>query len=194
MKRGLLLAAIVLPTVAFAQAPAPRLRYDYVSGMLAIPNLDELGAEISGSTAVTERFVVFGRYSSFEPRDGIDFETMQIGVSRIWNFRRNIDFVGSLAYADNEFDTPTRQGAKDQGVIFSAELRGWATPRLELSGATRIDRSRSSGSNTIVEVGAQYLTGPRLSYGGRIEADEDDTTLFLGVRFYFGASRRPIGQ
>jgi hypothetical protein len=194
MKRGLWLAASVLPTVAFSQAPAPPLRYDYVSGTLAIPNLDELGAEISGSTAVTDRFVVFGRYASFEPRDGLDIETFQIGVSHIWSFRRNIDFVGSIAYADNEFDTPSRQGAKGQGVIFGAELRGWATPRLELSGAARIDRSRGSGSETIVDVGVQYLTGPRLSYGGRIEADEHDTTLFLGTRFYFGASRRPVGQ
>lgn len=194
MKRCLFLAALVMPTVVCSQQPAPRLRYDYVSGNLAVPNLDEIGFSIDGSTAVTDRFTVFGRHFSFEPRDGIDFKGWQIGVGHIWSFRRNIDFVATIGYGDNEIDTPSRQGVKEEGVIVGAQLRGWATPRLELSGAASLDQSRSSGTDTVVEFGVQYLAGSRLSYGGRIEADDKDTTTFLGVRFYFGASRRPVGQ
>lgn len=194
MKRSLFLLALALPVVAQAQREAPPLRYDYVGASLAVPELDEIGIELEGSTAVADRLVVFGRYFSFEPRNNFDYESLQIGVGRIWNVRRNIDLVGSLAYATNDVETPAQQGVEEEGVIVGAALRGWATPRLELSGTALLDNSRSSSTDTIIELGVQFLTEPRLSYGGRIRLDEDDSTVFVGLRFYFGASRRPIGQ
>jgi hypothetical protein len=194
MKQSLFLIAIFLPAAANSQQEAPPLRYDYVGASLAVPELDEIGIDFEGSTAVADRLVVFGRYFSFEPNSDVDYQSIQIGVGRIWHIRRNIDFVGSLAYASNEVDTPERQGVEEEGIIVGAQLRGWATPRLELSGAAMLDNSRGSSTDTVLELGVQFLTEPRLSYGGRIRIDEDESTIFVGLRFYFGASRRPIGQ
>jgi hypothetical protein len=203
MKRKLLLiatatassavAAIVLPAAANAQPAAAPPRYDYVGASLAVPEIDEIGIELEGSTAVADRLVVFGRFFSFEPRNGFDYESLQLGVGRIWHIRRNVDLVGSIAYAGNEIDTPARQEVEEEGIVAGAQLRGWATPRLELSGAAMLDNSRGSSTDTVLELGVQYLTEPRLSYGGQIRIDEDDTTIFVGLRFYFGASRLPIG-
>lgn len=188
------LIAIALPTAANAQQAAPPLRYDYVGASLAVPEIDEIGIGLEGSTAVAERLVVFGRFFSFEPRDGADYESLQIGVGRIWHLRRNLDLVGSIAYAGNEIDTSMQQGDEEEGVVAGAQLRGWATPRLELSGAAMLDNSRGSSTDSILELGVQFLTEPRLSYGGVIRIDEDDTTVFFGLRFYFGASRIPIPE
>jgi hypothetical protein len=193
MKRCLALIAI-LPAAGHSQDAAPPLRYDYVSASLIVPELDEIGIEFEGSITVAERLAVFGRYFSFEPRDDIDYKSIQIGVERIWHLRRNIDLVGSLAYAGNEIDTPSQPEVEEEGLIAGVEIRGWATPRLELSGAALVDNSRGSSTDTMLELGVQFVTEPRLSYGGHIRLDEDDTTVFVGVRLYFGASRRPVGQ
>ena len=194
MRRCLLLAVLAVPTVAFSQEPAAQLRYDYVSANLAVPDVHEIGYALDGSTTVADRLIVFGHYYSFEPRNDIDYQSFQIGVGRIWHVRRNLDFVGSLAYADNEIDTPARRGVGHEGLILGGALRGWLTRRIELSGAAMLNDSRGSGTDTVFEVGMQYVTNDRLSYGGRIQADEDDNTVFVGLRFYFGASRRPVGR
>jgi hypothetical protein len=192
MNRWLLVAAAVFPIVALCQDPPIPLRYDYVGANLAVPDLDELGVDLEGSTTVARELIVFGRYLNYEPRNRYDIATLQIGVGKVWNIRRNIDFIASLSYATNEIDTPARQGFENEGVIVGAQLRGWATNRIELSGAAMLDHSKSSSTDTVVELGVQYLTKPQLSYGGRIRVDEDDTTVSGGLRFYFGASRQPL--
>ena len=194
MKRILFVIAAVLPVASYSQdAPAP-LRYDYVGVSLLVPELDEIGIALEGSTAVTRNLVVFGQYLSYEPNNRIDLKTLQIGVGRIWNIRRNVDFVASVSYSDNDVDTPGRSSVEEEGIVIGGQVRGWATDRLELSGAAFLDRSRGSSTDTVIELGVQFLTEPRLSYGGKVRIDEDDSTVSLGVRFYFGASRRPLGE
>ena len=192
MIRWLLAAAAVFPVAAFCQDPPIPLRYDYVGANLALPDLDEPGVDFEGSTTVARELIVFGRYLNYEPRDRTDLTSLQIGVGKVWKLRRNVDFVASVSYATNEIDTPTRRGLENEGVIVGAQLRGWATNRIELSGAAMLDHSKSSSTDTVIELGVQVLTKPQLSYGGRIRLDEDDTTVSGGLRFYFGESRQPL--
>jgi len=58
------------------------------------------------------------------------------------------------------------------------------------AGAVMLDNSTGSSTDTILELGGEFFRVRNRSLGGRIRADENDTTLFLGARFYFGASRR----
>jgi hypothetical protein len=192
MNRCFLVAAALVPVAAFCQDPPIPLRYDYVGANLAVPEVDELGVDLEGSTAVARELIVFGRYLNYEPRNRVDLTSLQIGVGKVWNVRRNVDFVASLSYATNEIDTPARSGVENEGLIVGGQLRGWATNRIELSGAVMLDHSKSSSTDTVVELGVQYLTKPQLSYGGNIRVDEDDTTVSGGLRFYFGASRQPL--
>jgi hypothetical protein len=56
-----------------------------------------------------------------------------------------------------------------------------------LSGELFIDDSLDD-LETVVELGAQFHRKNTLSFGGRLRVEEDDTTLLLGARFYFGPS------
>jgi len=191
MKTRLLLLALMLPVPVLAQQNPGfgPMRWDYVSASLAVPELDELGLEITGSTAVTERIVVFGGYQDFAPDGRVDRETLKIGVGHLWNVRQNVEVMASVSYADNEVELP-RRTLDEEGLIFAGEIRGWLTARFELSGTVMLDNSIGSNTDTVLELGGQFFEGRNHSYGGRVRVDEDDTMLFLGARFYFGASRR----
>jgi hypothetical protein len=188
MRICLLLLAISLPLSAAAQGFGA-LRWDYVAASLAAPEFDELGYEFKGSTAVTENLVVFGSFLDFDPNASIDRKLLMIGVGRKWNIRPNIDVMASASYGDNKI-VEAGVEVDEEGVIIGFEVRGFATARLELNGGVQLDNSAGSNTDTSVEFGAEFFRQRNISFGGRIRADEHDTTLFAGLRFYFGASRR----
>lgn len=190
MMPRLILLAVLLPGAAFAQGGFGPLRYDYVSANLVVPELDEIGVEIEISTGVTDDLIVFGRYNDYDPGDRGDLKTLQIGVGHVWELRPNIDFVGSISYADNEIDTPGRRQLDEEGLVLGGHVRGWATERIELNGSVLLDNSTGSDTDTVLEAGLQYFHRSNWSYGGRIRTDDEDTATFVGVRFYFGASQR----
>ena len=188
MRHGLLLLAAMLPLSASAQGFGA-LRWDYVSASLVVPELDELGMELEGSTAVTANLVVFGAFSDYEPENDLKRRTLEIAVGRRWNIRPNIDVLASIGYADNEVERGNTP-ADEEGIVVGLHVRGWSTSQLELNGAVLLDNSLGSNTETIVEFGTEYFRGRNVSYGGRIRAGEDDTVLLLGAHWYFGASRR----
>ncbi len=188
MRHCLLLLAALLPLPALGQGFGP-VRWDYVAANLALPEIDEIGLEIEGSTAVTRNLVVFGGYREFDPRRRTERTTLSIGVGRRFAIRPNVDVMASAAYADNDLDTRGRD-TEEEGVILGGHVRGWLTPRFELNGAVLLDNSTGSSTDMVLEAGGQYFRGRNWSYGGRLRVDEDEDALFLGIRFYFGASRR----
>jgi hypothetical protein len=192
MKLCCVLMAALVPAAALAQNDFGPIRYDYVATTLAVPELDEIGVEIEGSTAVTRNLVVFGRYRDFKPDNRIDLESMEIGVGRFWQIQPSLDFIASLSYATSDIDLRGRPTADDEGLILGGHVRGWMTGRVELAGSVLLDNSKGSGTDTVLEFGVQYFRRSNWSFGGRIRDDDDSTTLFLGTRFYFGASRRPL--
>ena len=188
MKQLLFLLAATATLSVMAQGFG-QLRYDYVSANLALPELDEIGFELEGSTEVTDNLVVFGTYRDFSPSNRIDRKTLQIGVGHYWDIRPNIDVMASLSYGDNEISRRGRN-FNDDGLILGGHIRGWLTQKIELNGAVLLDNSFGSSTETVLELGGQYFHEINWSYGGRVRVDETDSVLFLGARFYFGASRR----
>jgi len=192
--RALALAALVtLPAGgSLAQGFGP-LPYDYVTANVAITELDSLGIELGVSFEVADQVLVFGGIEDFELSDNVDWQRLKFGGGYRWSVRPNMDFIARLAYADNEIDPPGRPRFDDNGFVLSGEFRGWISQRLELSGELQLDDSVGSDVDTVLEFGAQQHRRGNLSLGGRIRIDEDDTTLLLGARFYFGASSRRGG-
>jgi len=188
MRARILLLIALLPATTLAQGFGP-LRWDYVAGSLIASDLDDLGFEIEGSTAVTRNLVVFGSYRDFRPTERTDRETLQIGVGQRWNIRPNIDVMASLSYADSEIERRGRV-RDEEGLVLGGHVRGWLSRRVELSGAVLLDNSLGSSTEVVLEFGGQFFRGRNLSYGGRIRAEEDDEVVAAGVRFYFGASQR----
>ena len=186
--RILLLLVALLPISSMAQGFGP-LRWDYVTANLMIPELNDLGLELEGSTAVTKDLVVFGTYMNFDPRHRRERSALAIGVGHRWNIRPSIDVLVSASYGTNEFKRPGRNDHED-GLILGFKVRGWATAKLELNGGLDVDNSIGSNTDTVLSAGLQYFRERNISFGGRIRADEDDTTFIAGARFYFGASSR----
>lgn len=189
MRICLLLLAASLPLSVHAQGFGA-LRWDYVAASVVLPESDEPGYEVEGSIGVTNRLVVFGGLTDFEPTDDNELRTFRIGVGHRWNVRPSMDLMASLSYADNEINQTGSSDNAEEGLILGMHIRGWITQRLELNGALLLDNSLGSNTDTIVEFGAEFTRRRNVSYGGRYRAGEDDSTLLLGVHFYFGASRR----
>lgn len=183
--------SLLASPLCFGQQPdfGP-LPYDYFTANLVMYDLDETGIELGASFEVANRTHVFAEYLDHELGNGFDRTTLQIGGGYRWDLRPNLDFVAKAALADTEIDFPGGNDFEDEGLIVSGALRGWVNRNLELSGELFLDDSIGSSTETILEFGGQYYLRGNLSVGGRIRIDEDDTSLFLGARFYFGDSAR----
>lgn len=184
----LLLAAA---TAGAQQRTFGSLPYNYLHASYALTELDAGGVELGGSVEVANRIHVFGTYDDWELGNGFDRSGFRIGGGYRWQLSPKMDAVGKLAYADTEIDRSG--GAPDfdeQGLVASGELRGWLSERVELSGELFLDDSLGPDLETVLEFGGQYHMNRNLSAGGRLRVDDNDTTLLLGVRFYFGRSAR----
>lgn len=179
------------PGVNAQQQTDRPLLYDQVYASLAITELDSGGLEFGGSFTLAPNIHLFGSYQDWDLNESTDRSLLQIGGSYHWDISPNLDIVGKVALGDSEIDRRNRPDIDDNGLILGIGLRGWATNELELSGEILLDDSLGSDIDTVVEVGGQYFTNPDFSLGGRIRIDEEETTLFLGLRFYFGRSAQP---
>jgi hypothetical protein len=150
--------------------------------------LDAGGLELGGSIEVANRIHVFGTYQDWEGDDDFERTAFYLGGGYHWTLSPRTDFVAKLAYAQTELELSSQASDLDEeGLIVSGEIRSWVGERLELSGELLIDDSLDD-LETVVELGAQFHRKNTLSFGGRLRVEEDDTTLLLGARFYFGPS------
>jgi len=165
------------------------LSYDYIFASLAITELDSGGLEAGGSFTVAPNIHVYGGYQDWELSENVDRSILQIGGAYHWDIATNLDLLVGAAIAKSELDFRGPAEIDDEGLILKAGIRGWITNDLELSGELLLDDSLRSSMDSVIEVGGQYHTSPQFSIGGRVRVDEDETTLFIGGRFYFRAGR-----
>jgi hypothetical protein len=193
MRFGVQLAAIggaLAAASAAAQEANRPLPYDYVFANYAMTELDSGGIEVGGSIEVASRIHVFGAYQDWEVDDDFDRTAFHVGGGYHWTLSPRTDFVAKLAYVQTDLDLSSQGSDLDEeGLIASCEFRAWVGQRLELSGELFFDDSLDD-LETVVELGAQLHRKNTLSFGGRVRIDEEDTTLLLGARFYFGPSAR----
>jgi len=182
-------AALAAASATAQEQAAGPLPYDYVFANYALTELDSGGIEIGGSIEVANRVNVFGAYQDWELDGDFDREAFHIGAGYRWTMSPRTDFIAKLAYADTELERSGQPDLDEQGLVLSGEIRGWVGERLELSGELLLDDSLDD-IETVLEFGAQYHSKSTFSLGGRFRVDEDDTTLLLGARFYFGPSAR----
>jgi hypothetical protein len=185
--RLIALSPIFFISVASAQQRADSpLSYDFAYASIAVTELDSGGLEGGGSFTVAPNFHVFAAYQDWELNDNVDRSILQVGAGYHWDIANNLDLIVAVAFADSELDPPGPRKIDDDGVILSAGLRGWLTSAVELAGTISLDDSLGSNSDTVLELGGDYHLNNQFSVGGRVRIDEDETTLFVGGRFYFG--------
>jgi hypothetical protein len=182
-------AALAAAPAAAQEANRP-LPYDYVFANYALTELDSGGIELGGSIEVANRIHVFGAYQDWEVDDDFDRTAFHVGGGYHWTLSPKTDLVAKLAYANTKLDLSNQNTDLDEeGLFISGEIRSWVGQRLELSGELFLDDTLDD-LETVLELGAQFHSRNTLSFGGRLRVDEEDTTLLLGARFYFGPSAR----
>ncbi len=102
-----------------------------------------------------------------------------------------MDIVGKVTIGNSEIERRNRFDFDETGLILGVGLRGWVRDDIELSSEVLLDDTVGSDIDTVVVLGGQYLTSPEFSLGGRIRIDEEETTLFLGLRYSFGRNNQP---
>jgi hypothetical protein len=157
----------------------------------ALTDLDSGGVELAGSYEVANRVIVFASYQDWDVGD-TDRESVRLGGGYRWDLKPNIDLIAKLAYGDNELDPPGPASSDEDGFALGGELRAWISRDFEISGEITLDESLGSGTETVLGIGSQYYFGDNLSAGARLSIDDTDTTVFLGIRFHFGDSRRRL--
>jgi hypothetical protein len=181
----------VASTTVAQQAPQTDLplSYDYIFASLAITELDTGGLEAGGSFTIAPNVHIFGGYQDWELSENVNRSILQIGTAYHWDIATNLDLLAGIALAKSELDFRGPAKIDDEGLILKAGIRGWITNELELSGEILLDDSLRSDMDSVIEVGGQYHASSQFSIGGRVRIDEDETTLFLGGRFYFRVGR-----
>jgi hypothetical protein len=181
------LAFLLTTSTAFAQGTTDRpLSYDYVFSSLALTELDAGGLEIGGSFSLAPNVHAFASYQDWELNQNVDRSILQVGVSYHWDLSANLDLVASVAFADSELDFPGPSKIDDDGLILGFGLRHWLSDSVEAYADILLDDSLGRNVDSVLRLGGEYHINPQFSIGGRVRVDEDETTLFLGGRFYFG--------
>lgn len=182
-------------------AQAEDFDYTYAEVGFVSAEFDELGVGIdgdgfgiSGSFAITDRYHVFAEYSSlgFDALAllGTDFDINQlaIGGGMHHSLSPTIDFVGTLAFVDAEFDVTIpglgSVGISESGFGIGAGLRGAMGSSFEWEAG--IDYVDAGGSGTSLGVNGRYYFTDTFAIGGGIDLDDDVTVFGIGVRVEFG--------
>ncbi len=181
------LAFLFTASMAFAQATTDRpLSYDYLSGGLALTELDAGGLEIGGSFSLSPNVHAFASYQDWEQNQNIDRSILQLGAGYHWDLSPNLDLVATIAYADSELDFPGPGKVDDDGLILGVGLRHWLSDLVETYADFLLDDSLDRNVDSVLRFGGEYHINPQFSIGGRVRIDEDEATVFFGGRFYFG--------
>jgi hypothetical protein len=174
-------------STAFAQGTTDRpFSYDYLTGGLALTELDAGGLEIGGSFSLSPNVHTFASYSDWEINQNVDRSILQLGAGYHWDLSPNLDLVATIAYADSKLDRPGPSDIDDDGLILGIGLRNWLSDSVETYADFLLDDSLGRNVDSVLRLGGEYHINPQFSIGGRVRVDEDETTLFLGGRFYFG--------
>ena len=181
------LAFLFSASTAFAQGTTDRpFSYDYLTGGLALTELDAGGLEIGGSFSLSPNVHAFASYSDWEINQNVDRSILQLGAGYHWDLSPNLDLVATIAYADSELDLPGPAEIDDDGLILGFGLRNWLSDSVEAYADILLDDSLGRNVDSVLRLGGEYHVNPQFSIGGRVRVDEDETTLFFGGRFYFG--------
>ena len=182
-------------------AQAEDFDYTYVEAGFVSAEFDELGVSvdgdgfgISGSFAITDRYHLFAEYSSlgFDALAllGTDFDINQLAVGggMHHSLSPTIDFVGTLAFVDAEFEVAIpglgSVGISESGFGIGAGLRGAMGSSFEWEAG--IDYVDAGGSGTSLGVDGRYYFTDTFAAGAGVSFDDDVTIFAVGMRVEFG--------
>lgn len=186
MKTIILLAGLLVQGTAIAQStqqnPAD-LNYNYLE--LRFVDVDSNGGDgirFNGSYDFGNSWLLVGGLTSLEFNNNVDLTAFEIGAGYVWNYSDNFDLVSTLRYVDAEVDNSILS-VDDDGLAFSAGVRGLITPEFEVRGS--VNHITYGNSDTYLELGGDYHFAPQFSAGISLEFAGDTDVITIGARWFF---------
>ncbi len=181
-----ILVLVLLPV--FAQAD----EYDYTfveAGYISADfdavgiDLDGDGFGIKGSFAINDDYHLFAEYSSLGFDFSIDLNRLAVGAGLHFDLSPTIDFVGTIAYLDYEFDSGFGSISED-GYGIGVGLRGAMQSNFEWEAG--VDYSDVGGSDISFRLDGRYYFTDTVAVGAGVSVDDDVNIYSIGVRMEFG--------
>ena len=180
---GLLLAAAPLA------AMADDMSYSYVDLGYAQSDIDGVGPSadgfgLRGSIGFAQNWFAFAEYAA-ESVQGIDIDTISVGLGGHYNFTEGLDLVGRVGYFEVNLDAGGGLNADDNGFLVDAGLRGRAGDAVELEGGVRYTDLSDGGDDTGFYVGGRFHFNKTWALGAEYQDGSDSSAILAYVRASF---------
>lgn len=186
MKILILLAGLLAQGIAVAQSaqqPHADLDYSYLELRFVDVDADNGdGIRFSGSYDFGNHWLLVGGITSLDFNDNVDVTTVEIGAGYVWHYTDDFDFVSTLRYVSTEIDNPV-QSVDDDGLAFSAGVRGLLTPEFEIRGS--VNHITVGNSDTYLELAGDYYFTKQFAAGLSLEFAGDTDIVTIGARWFF---------
>jgi len=186
MKKLIILAALLAPGFAFAQSggqQAADLDYSYLE--LRFVDVDSSGGDglrFNGSYDLGNHWLIVGGLTSLDFNNNVDLTSFEVGAGYVWNYSNDFDFVSTLRYVNVELDNPI-QSVDDDGLAFSAGVRGLLGPEFEIRGS--VNHTTVGDSDTYLELAGDYKFSSQFAAGISLELAGDTDVITVGARWFF---------
>jgi hypothetical protein len=185
--RSLFLALFVFS----ATAAAEDLNYNFIQGSYGQIEVDDVdvdgdGFGIEGSVALTDRFHLFGGYTTADMDFGVDLNQLEAGVGFNSPISETVDLIASLAYVSAEVEIPGFGSTDDSGYGLGLGLRAMVTPVLEVNGDIQYVDFGDGGDDTGFGAGFLYSFTERFAAGLSGDWSDDFSSYQLNARMLFG--------
>jgi hypothetical protein len=192
MFRAALLRPLFVSLFAFsATAAAEGISYNFIQGSYGQVEFDDLdvdgdGFGVEGSVALTERFHLFGGYTTADMDFGIDLNQLEAGLGFNSPLSDTVDLVASVAYVSAEVDAAGFGSVDDSGFGLGIGLRGMLTPAFEANGEIQYVDFGDGGDDTGFGAGFLYSFTDQFAAGASGDWSDDFSSYQLNARFLFG--------
>ena len=134
------------------------------------------GIEFGGSYRINQQYYAAVSFQNLDIGP-FDFDIMEFTGGYIYPHKK-IDMAFEIGLIDADV-----VGGSESGFSLAAGGRSFVTPELELRAFVRhVD---ISGSDTFVELGADYFLNNNVSVGFTLDVASDSDALTFGGRYYF---------
>jgi hypothetical protein len=182
MVGGLVLA--VAPLVALAEG----MSYSYIDAAYVENDIDNGptadGFGLRGSVGFAENWLAFAEYSSTSVQ-GVDLDTLAVGLGGHYGIAENLDLVGRLGYIDVEVDAGGGFSVSDDGYLLDLGLRGGIGDAVELEGGARYTDLSDGGDDTALYFGGRFHFNRTWALGAEYQSGDNLSTILAYVRASF---------
>jgi hypothetical protein len=187
VSRSLFLALFVFSATAVAED----LNYNFIQGSYGQIEVDDVdvdgdGFGIEGSVALTDRFHLFGGYTTADLDFGIDLNQLEAGIGFNSPISETVDLIASLAYVSAEVEAAGFGSVDDSGYGLGVGLRAMLTPVLEVNGDIQYVDFGDGADDTGFGAGFLYSFTERFAAGLSGDWSDDFSSYQLNARMLFG--------